>query len=144
MSIELPTLQALKDQAKRLRKSLSETGPTIGHSKALEAIAHQYGFKDWNTLFARVASNTPTTPVHVGERVSGSYLGQAFTGRVIAVQILPANDRFRVTLHFEEPVDVVTFDSFSNFRQRVHGVIDGTGVSPKRTSNGRPHLEIQI
>ena len=35
----LPSLDTLKDQAKRLRASLADEGTTIGHSRALELIA---------------------------------------------------------------------------------------------------------
>ena len=43
-------------------------------------------------------------------------------------------------LGMDDPVDVVTFDSFSAFRQRVTATIDEHGVSPSKTSNGRPHM----
>ena len=48
-----------------------------------------------------------------------------------------------MTLHFDEPVDVVTFDSFSAFRQRVNCTVDETGRTAETTSNGRPHLELE-
>ncbi len=41
MSDALPTIETLKDQARRLRKSLTQQGQSMSHSKALEAIAHQ-------------------------------------------------------------------------------------------------------
>lgn len=144
MTPVLPSIEALKDQAKRLRTSLGTTGRKIGHSQALEAIAQQHGFRDWNTLRARAFSNRPKAPVNVGQAVRGEYLGQPFTGRILGVGELGAADRYRVTVRFDEPVDVVTFDSFSAFRQRIHCVVDGTGTSPQKTSNGQPHLRLSV
>jgi hypothetical protein len=75
--------------------------------------------------------------------VSGTYLGQPFSARVLGVQALTsAPGNYRVSLDLDEAVDVVTFDSFSSFRKRVNGVIGETGVSRERTSNGRPQLEL--
>ena len=50
--------------------------------------------------------------------------------------------RYTLTLDLEEAVDVVRFDSFSNFRKRVTGMVDAGGVSSERTSDGRPHLQL--
>jgi hypothetical protein len=38
---------------------------------------------------------------------------------------------------------VSTFDSFSVFRQRVSCTVDETGRTVEKTSNGRPHLELE-
>ena len=54
--IPLPALDALKDQARRLRKRFADDGQAIRHARALELIAAQYGFRDWNTLHAAVGS----------------------------------------------------------------------------------------
>ncbi|MDA4844237.1 glyoxalase superfamily protein [Hoeflea poritis] len=144
MNDALPTIETLKDQARRLRKSLERQGQSMSHSRALEAVAHQYGFKDWNTISARASNTPPLAPVYVGEAVSGTYLGQPFTGRVLGIYALPAHDRFRITLHFDEPVDVVTFDSFSAYRQRVKAIIDSRGTTQQKTSNGNPHLQLHL
>ncbi len=53
---QLPTLDALKSQAKRLRTELAHAGTELGHSRALELMAKQYGYKDWNTLHAAVGN----------------------------------------------------------------------------------------
>ncbi len=144
MTAVLPSIEALKSQAKRLRASLESADRAIGHAQALEAVARQYGFRDWNTLRAKALSNRPKAPVHVGEAVRGEYLGQHFTGRILGVGQLAAADRYRITVKFDEPVDVVTFDSFSAFRQRVHCVVDATGTTPQKTSNGQPHLRLAL
>lgn len=139
----LPSLDALKDQAKRLRSSLAAQRSDVSHSKSLELIAAQYGFRDWNTLHAAVGNRPPLNPYMLGAKVRGHYLGQPFEAEILGVQAIgPAGDRFRLTLNFDEPVDVVTFDSFSAFRKRVNCTVDGTGRTAERTSNGRPHLEL--
>ncbi len=143
-SLPLPSIETLKDQAKRLRAKLTADGKAIGHSEALEALAHQYGYKNWNTLHAAVGNRPPASPVAVGSRVRGHYLGQAFEGTVLGVQILAAANRFRLTLDFDEAVDVVTFDSFSAFRKRVSCVIDSKGATTERTSNGQPQLQLKL
>ena len=140
----LPTIDVLKDQARRLRASLAADGKPVGHGKVLEMVAHQYGYRDWNTLHAVAGNRSPASPVTVGARVQGRYLGQRFSGEVIGVVATSPPGRFRVTLRFEEPVDVVTFDSFSAFRQRVTCVIDRTGATAERTSNGRPHMQLHL
>jgi hypothetical protein len=140
----IPTIESLKDQARRLRKTLAETDRPMSHSEALEAVARQHGFRDWNTISAMASNAAPLAPVYVGEAVSGTYLGQPFTGRVLGVHVLPARDRFRVTLQFDAPVDVVTFESFSAFRQRVNSVIDSNGTTQQKTSNGTPHLQLHL
>ncbi|MDF1609199.1 glyoxalase superfamily protein [Hoeflea sp. YIM 152468] len=139
----LPNLSTLKDQARRLRTRLESSGETIGHSKALELIAAQYGYNDWNTLYAAIGNRPGPESLAPGSRVSGAYLGQPFTAKVVGIQaITSAPGHFRVSLDLDEAIDVVTFDSFSAFRKRVNGVIGKHGTSSARTSNGRPQLEI--
>ncbi|MBC7283881.1 glyoxalase superfamily protein [Hoeflea sp.] len=139
----LPTLTTLKDQARRLRSRLEANGEPIGHSKALELIAAQHGFNDWNTLHAALGNRSGPESLAPGARVTGAYLGQPFAARVVGIQaITSAPGSFRVSLDLDEAVDVVTFDSFSAFRKRVNGIIGKEGVSRERTSNGRPQLEL--
>ncbi len=140
----LPTLGDLKGQAKRLRSELAADGTEVGHSRALELMAKQYGFKDWNTLHAAAGNRPQPAPVALGQRLSGRYLNQPFDGEVIGIQAMAEPDRFRVTLMFDAPVDVVTFEGLSNFRQRVSGVIDRKGVTAEKTSDGNPHLVLNL
>ena len=135
-----PPIEDMKAEARRLRKALAAEGVEIGHSAALDRVARAHGHRDWNTAHA-VAAKVPTLPVRVGARVSGAYLGQPFRAEVLGLTVLGRN-RFRITLDFDEAVDVVVFDSFSNLRKRVVKVIDARGESPDRTSDGRPHLRI--
>ena len=143
-AVPLPSLEGLKEQAKRLRAALEARGQETSHSKALELIASQYGFRDWNTLHAAVGNRPPFDPWMLGSRVRGHYLGQPFDAEVLGIQAITSQPgRYRMTLHFDEPVDVVTFESFSAFRQRVSCTIDETGRTVEKTSNGRPHLELE-
>ncbi|MDK1375356.1 MULTISPECIES: glyoxalase superfamily protein [unclassified Sinorhizobium] len=140
----LPALDALKDQARRLRSRLASEGEQISHSKSLELVAAQYGYRDWNTLHAAVGNRPPVNPWVLGSRVKGHYLGQAFNAEILSAHAIGAEPgRYRLTFKFDEPVDVVTFESFSAFRQRVTATIDGTGRTVEKTSNGRPHLELE-
>jgi hypothetical protein len=138
----LPSLDELKTQAKRLRASLEQDGDFITHSESLELIAHQYGFRDWNTIHAAIGNRPPRPRLQVGARVAGRYLGQSFKAEVIGVETLSPG-RMRVTLDFDDPVDVVAFESFSAFRRRVSCVVGGDGRTVERTSNGRPQLELR-
>jgi hypothetical protein len=138
----VPSLDQLKSQAKALRKTLSAEGRDISHSHALELVAKSLGFRDWNTLHAAVG-NGPRPPVSVGQIVEGSYLKQGFLAEVTGVQTL-SEGRYQVVLEFDAPVDVVTFDSFSNFRSRVTRVVDGSGRSYERTSDGVPHVVLNL
>ena len=133
----LPTIRQLKAEARLLRTEAANQGQIISHSTALERIAQYYGCRDWNTLHAR-ASNAPE--LQVGMRVEGRYLGQPFTGYVHGLAACGPNGHRRITLQFDTPVDVVQFDSFSSWRQRVSAVIDAADRSPQKTSNGQPHL----
>ena len=127
----LPPIKELKQQAKRLRERLAQDGDFISHSEALELIAHQHGHKDWNTLYAAVG-NRPILPVLApGAQVTGRYLSQPFAGEIIGVTKL-TGDRHRLTIAFDQAVDVVKFDSFSAFRQRVSCVINKYGESAEK------------
>ncbi len=138
----LPAIADVKEQAKRLRAKLEADGSGVGHGKALELIAHQYGYRDWNTLHAAIG-NRPPVAWNVGDHVRGRYLGQSFSAEILAVETVRPQ-WFRLTLDLDEAVDVVTFDSFSNFRKRLTGVVGPGGTSREKTSNGRPQLEVNM
>ncbi|WP_374041586.1 glyoxalase superfamily protein [Ruegeria sp. YS9] len=133
-------VEELKAQAKRLREELKTKGVLLSHSAALELLAHQHGVRDWNTLHAMAGNRMH---LRVGDRVEGRYLGQAFTAEIRGMTMLGDGARRRVTLHFDTPVDVVRFDSFSAFRQRVTGEIGWDGRSRRHTSDGEPQLVVR-
>jgi hypothetical protein len=47
-----------KHMAKALRQALAERGQEISHSDALELVARQFGFSNWNMLAARIDAAT--------------------------------------------------------------------------------------
>lgn len=142
MSDDLPTLIEAKMQAKRLRERLATEGERIGHGRALELVARQHGFRDWNTFHATIGNRPPEgfTP---GGRVRGRYLSRSFEATVLDARMLRPG-WFRLVLDLDEAVDVVSFESFSNYRKRIRGTVGPAGTSRERTSDGRPHLEIDI
>lgn len=141
---QLPDVAQLKSQAKRLRVDLADKGTRVNHSQALELIAAQYGYRNWNTLHAACGNRVAPFTLSPGQKVSGRYLGQPFTGEVIGVTALNGGTRFRTTIRFDKPVDVVRFDSFSALRQRVTCTLNADGVSAAKTGDGKPHMQLVI
>ncbi|WP_425044428.1 glyoxalase superfamily protein [Primorskyibacter sp. S87] len=134
-----PPVEELKAQANRLRQELRRDGTELSHSAALELVAHQHGARNWNTLRSQAGNRMR---LNVGDRVAGRYLGQSFAGTVRALSVIGDSDHRRVTVQFDEPVDVVRFESFSAMRQRVSGEIGWDGRSTRCTSDGAPQLVI--
>ena len=142
MPQSITTREAAKARARELRLEASTAGQSISHSKAIGMVAAELGYRDWNTASARL-SNTPEAPCQLGDHVFGRYLKQPFHGRVHAIRELAGGMGYEVTLHFDTPVDVVEFDSFSAHRQRVSAMVGSDGVSWAKTSDGVPHLIIE-
>jgi hypothetical protein len=138
------SIESMKQQARRLRASLATSGNPVSHGRALELVAHQYGFRDWNTAFAASGNRAEGPPANLGDHVSGRYLGQPFTGRVVGIEAFGVGGRWRMSLQFDKPVDVVTFDSFSALRSRVTVNLDADGKTAEKTSNGVPHLVLDV
>ena len=144
MTMALTTIDDFKAQAKRLRRAMADQGSEIAHSAALELVAKSHGERDWNTLAALARrDDTGGLSLAIDQKVRGTYLGQPYEGRIVSLTKLPTGGLYRIAVQFDRPVDVVTFDSFSAFRSRVTAVIDTTGVSPRRTSNGQPQMTVQ-
>ena len=140
MLFPIYTRDQAKAAARKLRETLAKDGEEISHSAALERIAQQQGYANWNILSARL-SNGPGT-LQVGDRIAGEYLKQPMTGHVLACRQLAYGDAFEITIEFEEAIDVVSFDSFSNFRKRISTTVSKDLVSHHKTSDGIPHLVI--
>lgn len=138
METTLPTRATLKAHAKRLRADLAAQGKPTTHAQALEAIAHQWGARDWNTLHAQ-APEVLARSFTPGERISGHYLGHAFKGTVKAAQIASAG-YWRLTVVFDDAVDVVDSQHFSGFRKQVNATIGPQGRTAQKTSDGQPHM----
>jgi hypothetical protein len=141
-----PTVGELKLQARRLRQAMADRGQTLPHSAVLELVAQQHGMRDWNTLSAMAPKERALDPVSfaVGAQVRGRYLNQPFEGRVLSLAALAGGELYRIVIQFDQPVDVVTFDSFSALRHRITAQVDAKGVSPRKTSNGIPHLVLAL
>ncbi len=135
------TLETYKQQAKTLRTELGST--RISHAEALELVAKQHGFRNWNTLHGALGNRPIVCSYTPGARVSGYYLGHSFKGTVKSSARWGQDGHTRLTIRFDEPVDVVEFESFSAFRQQVSAVVGQDGISPQRTSKGVAHLVIR-
>lgn len=142
MNNQLPSTAQAKEQAKRLRKKMTEDGTPIGHAKSLELIAHQHGFRDWNTMCTAIG-NRPPNGWAVGEKVKGTYLSQPIEATVISISMVKPG-WFQLKLDLDEAVDVVTSDRFSNWRKRIHSTVGPKGQSLENTSDGKPHLHIDL
>ena len=55
MNTQLPSAAQAKNKAKYLHTKMVEDGALIGHAKSLELVAHQRGFRDWNTMFETIS-----------------------------------------------------------------------------------------
>lgn len=136
-----PSLDTVKTQAKALRQALQAEGTAVSHAQALELVARQHGARDWNTLHARLSHRNAPSDLALGARVVGHYLGQAYSGEIVALSG-PSGHR-HVEIALDQPIDTVRFDSFSNWRHRIRGTLIKDGRSPRRTSDGTPHLTVE-
>jgi hypothetical protein len=141
-SLDTPSIQTLKAEARSLREEREATGAPLGHGAALEEVAKRHGYRDWNTASAALPARV-AIPVQVGQRVKGTYLSRPFTGLVIGMQLLADMQHYEVTVNFDQPVNVSKFDSMVINRQRVRATIGLDGVTLARTSDGEPHMRVQ-
>jgi len=140
MTRDLPTTVQAKNEARRLREELAAKGTAISHAQALETTAHGHGYRDWNALCAAIRDQPPEGWTS-GGRVTGRYLSQAFAATVLSAERLRPG-WFRLVLDLDEAVDVVRFDSFSNFRKQIRVVVGPDGHSKERTSDGEPQVKL--
>ena len=139
MTTEIPSPDGLKALAKRLREAMASAGTPMSHAAALETVARKHGFRDWNTAQAAAQRQKPRPRWQIGQAVRGSYLGHAFNGRIKAARE-NTGGYWQLTLLFDDPVDVVASERFSNFRRQVNCLVNAQGVTHERTSDGTPHL----
>ncbi|MBW4985191.1 hypothetical protein KZZ07_21845 [Mameliella sp. CS4] len=142
MTRKLPTITEAKAEARRLRQKLSDQGTQTGNAQSLELVAQRYGFRDWNALHASIRDLPPEAWVP-GQRVRGRYLAQPFEARIVSARPLRPG-WFRLALELDEAVDVVRFDSFSNHRKHVQCVVGPSGTSREKTSDGTPHVVLEM
>lgn len=136
---QIHDVDTLKSQAKNLRAALERAGTAVSHSQALELVAQSHGARDWNTAQASAES----APIwRFGGPVRGHYLGQPFTGRVIA-----ASERgprhHALTIAFDAPVNVSHSALMEVQRKRINATVNSDGRSISRTSDGQPHLVLK-
>ncbi|MWD27737.1 hypothetical protein E0K89_009650 [Aquicoccus sp. SCR17] len=130
------------EEAKARARALRAAGQAGSHSAALELVAREEGARDWNTLSARLrAGDGP--PFSAGQAVSGRYLSQPFTGRILSVTEA-GGGLWRLQIRFDAPVDTVRFASFSNLRRQIRAEVGRDGRSPRRTSDGAPQLVLDL
>ena len=141
-SLDTPSIQTLKSEAKALRDERNRAGTPLGQGQALEQIAKRHGFRDWNTASAALPERI-AVPVQVGQRVAGTYLSRPFAGLVVGMQLLADMQHYEVTVKFDHPVNVSKFASMVHNRQRVRATVGLDGVSPARTSDGEPHMRVR-
>ncbi|WIY53835.1 glyoxalase superfamily protein [Devosia sp. YIM 151766] len=140
-SLDIPSVQTLKLEARTLRDERARAGQPITHGAALEEIARAHGYRDWNTARAALPDRV-AVPFQVGMRVKGFYLEQPFTGLLIGVQLSGNMQLYTVTVLFDEPVNVTPTFMFAAHRQRVTATVDIHGISPARRGNGQPQMRL--
>ena len=140
-SLDTPSAQTLKSEAKALREDRAKTGHTLTHGAALEEIARSHGFRDWNTARAALPDRV-AVPFQVGQRVKGFYLEQPFRGLLIGVQLSGNMQYYTVTIQFDDPVNVTPTFMFAANRHRVTAMVDIHGISPALRGNGQPQMRL--
>ncbi|MEQ1900314.1 MAG: glyoxalase superfamily protein [Devosia sp.] len=141
-SLDTVSIQTMKSEAKALRQERAVAGTPLGQGAALEEIARRHGYRDWNTASAALPERI-VTPAQVGQRVSGTYLGNPFTGLLVGLQLLADMRHYKVTIAFDKPVEVSKSKLMSHKRQRVTATVGSNGVSLSHTSDGEPHMRLK-
>ena len=141
-SLDTPSAQTLKAEARDLRQQRAALGETLSHGAALEQVARAHGYRDWNTARAALPDRV-VAPWQVGMRVKGLYLDQPFTGMLIGVQLLSDMQHMTVTVNFDTPVNVTPTFMFAALRHRVTATLDSRGISAAMRGNGNPQMVLQ-
>lgn len=136
----MTTSSDYKSLARRLRDALAAEGLSVSHGKALDIVARQQGARDWNTLAAQSKAGAspadghrPTAPFGLGDTVDGTFNGRPAHGRVIGLAETIKPELWRVTVHFDPPVDASTSEAFKAERRRVEMVVGADGRSRRLT-----------
>lgn len=138
-SLDIQSVQTLKSEARAWREERAAAGENLTHGAALEAVAKGHGFRDWNTARASLPDRV-AVPFQVGQRVYGTYLEQPFRGVLIGVLLLSDGQHFKITVNFDEPVNVTPNFMFAAHRQRVVATVDLRGITPALRGNGAPQM----
>ena len=141
-SLDTPSIQTLKSEARALRETRAQAGTPMSHGQALEQVARAHGYRDWNTAHAALPDRQ-VTPFQVGSRVTGRYLEQPFTGRLLGVQLLGDGSHSKLTVQFDTPVNVTPDFMFATLRHRVTATVDAQGVTLAMRGNGQPQMTVR-
>ena len=125
-----------------MRRARASQGVEIRHADALEAVARSFGYRDWNGFHAAL-QNHGIAGWAVGGRVTGRYLSQPFRATIRSAEPLRPG-WVRLILDLDTPVDVVTFESFSNLRRQLRANVGPGGYTKECTSDGVPHLQLDL
>ena len=101
MTAPIATRDQAKAHAKWIRADVAKTGEELSHSAALERVAKDAGFADWNTLCANLPE-TLDPPLTIGDRVAGRYLGVAFNGSIVDAQHAVECATVQIAIAFDE------------------------------------------
>ncbi|WP_417309338.1 glyoxalase superfamily protein [Devosia sp.] len=141
-SLDTPSTTTLKSEARALRAARAATASPITHGAALEEVARNHGYRDWNTASAALPDRA-ASPLQVAQRVKGTYLGRPFAGLVLGVHMLADMSHFEVTVKLDRPVDVSRSELLGPIlRHRLRATVDLRGISAAQTSDGQPHMRI--
>lgn len=133
----------LKLQARRLRDYFAGKNIEISHAMALEALAKQHGFRDWNVLSATLNRQAEQKAwPELEDRIRGNYLGHSFQGKILKVETTTVANSRRYTILFDQPIDVVASAHFSSYRKQINCFLNQNLVSIDH--KGRPDNILQI
>lgn len=133
------TAPTLKLRARRLRE-----GTEMTHAESLEALAHAYGLKDWNTLAAKAAPEPTLHGLGAGDRIAGHYMSKPFTGVIKGLRSSFAGVVHHIVIRFDEPVDVSKSALMQIPRQQIQFEINDDGITDGHTSDGVPYLVLEL
>ncbi len=139
----LPIHSEVKHRAKTLRARRQAAGHPMSHAQALERISRKLGFRDWNTLSAAITTVRNASCVPKGDTVRGHYMGNPFDARILRIGAT-AEGETRLTLRFNEAIDVVEHTGFSAFRQQINCRVNRDGRSSEEISDGTPHVTLML
>jgi hypothetical protein len=145
-----PVSSDYKSHARRLRDALAAEGIAVSHGKALDLVARQQGLRDWNTLSSQTKADAlpakdkqTGAPFGVGDTVEGTFKNRPAHGRVIGLAETIKPDLWRVTVHFDPPVNASTSDTLVAERRRVEMVIGADGRSRRLTGTETGAMALQ-
>lgn len=121
------------------RAVISSSANLLARSRSRENYSHSDDSQSRNN---KVRPTLAT--LKLGDRVQGVFMGQRFQGHLVGIVPLAASQNYHIGIQLNQAIDVVTFESFSNFRRRLNCVVDKDGISTAKTSDDRPHMKLEL